>query len=146
MSSLRTTDEAEIRQRIDTLLAALRAMDLAGVMALYAPDIVSFDIAPPCGTSEWGRRDSSGWTSLPRTSRHWGTKLRDLSITLAGDVAFVHSLNRISGTLPTGGSTDLWLRWTAGLRKIGGAWLIVHDHVSVPADFASGRAMLDLQP
>lgn len=42
-----TTDEADIRQRIDRLVEALRAMDLEGVMSLYAPDIVSFDIVPP---------------------------------------------------------------------------------------------------
>jgi hypothetical protein len=41
------TDEADIRQRIDRLVEALRAMDLEGVMSLYAPDIVSFDIVPP---------------------------------------------------------------------------------------------------
>jgi hypothetical protein len=27
-----------------------------------------------------------------------------------------------------------------------GKWLIVHDHISVPADFESGKAMLDLKP
>ena len=33
-----------------------------------------------------------------------------------------------------------------GLRKMNGHWLIVHDHVSVPTDFESGKAMLDLKP
>ena len=41
------TDEADIRQRIDRLVEALRAMDLEGVMSVYAPDIVSYDIVPP---------------------------------------------------------------------------------------------------
>jgi ketosteroid isomerase-like protein len=41
---------------------------------------------------------------------------------------------------------DLWVRWTACFRSIGGAWLIVHDHVSVPTDFGHGRARLDLVP
>ena len=50
------------------------------------------------------------------------------------------------GTLHNGTRTDLWLRWTAGLRKIDGVWLIAHDQVSVPVDFASGRALFDLQP
>ena len=47
MAIQRATDEASIRQRIDELVEALRAMDLEGVMSLYAPDIVSFDIVPP---------------------------------------------------------------------------------------------------
>jgi hypothetical protein len=30
--------------------------------------------------------------------------------------------------------------------KTDGNWLIAHDHVSVPLDVASGRALLDLKP
>ena len=57
-----------------------------------------------------------------------------------------HSLNRISGALKDGTKVDQWVRWTAGLRKVDGSWLIVHDHVSVPTDFATGKSMLDLEP
>jgi hypothetical protein len=32
------------------------------------------------------------------------------------------------------------------LRKIDGNWLIVHDHVSVPIDRQSGKALLNLEP
>jgi len=62
------------------------------------------------------------------------------------DVAFGHSLNRITGTLKNGHRSEVWHRWTACFRKIDGTWLIAHDHVSVPIDFESGRALLDLQP
>ena len=47
MTTQRATDEANIRQRINTCVEALRAMDLEGLMSLYAPDIVSFDIVAP---------------------------------------------------------------------------------------------------
>ena len=53
---------------------------------------------------------------------------------------------RMKDTLVSGLSTDVWLRWTACLRLIKGVWVVVHGHVSVPADLASGRAVLDLQP
>jgi hypothetical protein len=46
----------------------------------------------------------------------------------------------------TVGAGDLWLRWTACLRLIEGVWAVVHAHVSVPADLARSRAVLDLQP
>jgi ketosteroid isomerase-like protein len=62
------------------------------------------------------------------------------------DLAFTHSVNRMRGTLKSGERTDLWLRWTACFRKIGGRWLITHEHVSVPADLENGKAMLDLRP
>jgi ketosteroid isomerase-like protein len=39
-----------------------------------------------------------------------------------------------------------WVRWTAGLRKVDGTWLIVHDQVSVPVDYTTGEALLNLEP
>jgi ketosteroid isomerase-like protein len=58
----------------------------------------------------------------------------------------VHILERMSGTLNGGEKSDIWMRATSGLRKMGGRWYIVHDHISVPADFATGKAVLDLKP
>jgi ketosteroid isomerase-like protein len=40
----RTSEEAEIRQLIDGFQRAIRAKDLSGVLSVYAPDIVSFDL------------------------------------------------------------------------------------------------------
>jgi ketosteroid isomerase-like protein len=39
--------EALIRQRVEDLVKALRAKDIDSVMSLYAPNLVSFDLAPP---------------------------------------------------------------------------------------------------
>jgi ketosteroid isomerase-like protein len=47
MATQHATEEADIRQRIDQLVGAIRAMDLEGVKPIYAPGIVSFDIVPP---------------------------------------------------------------------------------------------------
>src|SRR5262245_61728556 len=63
-----------------------------------------------------------------------------------GTLAFVHSLNHVSGTLPSGHTSDLWLRWTACFRRIDGVWLVVHNHASVPADLEHGQAVLNLRP
>ena len=40
-------DEANIRQRIDKYVTAIRAKNLVHVMSIFAPDIVSFDIVLP---------------------------------------------------------------------------------------------------
>ena len=75
-----------------------------------------------------------------------GYEIHDLNITVGDDVAFAHSLNRLSGTMNNGQKTDLWLRSTACFRKINGKWLIVHTQVSVPVDLEHGKAVLDLKP
>jgi ketosteroid isomerase-like protein len=61
-------------------------------------------------------------------------------------VAFTHCLARISGAARTGTERAYWVRWTACFRKFDGIWFIMHDQVSVPLDFKSGRALLDLEP
>ena len=146
MATQHAIDEADIRQRIDKAVAALRAMDLEGVMSLYAPDIVSFDIVPPLRHvgAEAKRKNWVG--AFAMYQRPLGYEIRDLTITLGDDVAFGHSLNRVSGTLRNGNKTDFWLRWTTCFRKIDGSWLIAHDQVSVPLDLESGRALLNLAP
>jgi len=139
-------DEADIRQRMDTLVQAIRAMNLEGAKPIYAPDIVSFDIVPPLqhvgAEAKW-----KNWVDVFSVyQRPLGYEIHDLTLTVGDDVAFGHSLNRISGTLKNGNRTDYWVRWTGCFRKIDGNWLIVHDQVSVPLDVESGKALLNLKP
>ena len=47
MAARHAKDGADIRQRIDKLAGAIRTTDLEGVMSMYSPDVVSFDIVPP---------------------------------------------------------------------------------------------------
>ena len=146
MATQHAVAEADIRQLIDKLVEAVRTMDLEGVNSIYAPDIVSFDIVPPLqhvgAEAKW-----KNWVDVfTAYQRPLGYQTGDLAIVVGDDMAFGYSLNRISGTLKNGNSSDYWVRWTACFRKIDGSWLIVHDHVSVPLDVQSGRALLDLKP
>jgi ketosteroid isomerase-like protein len=140
------SNEAQILRRIGKLVEAVRAGDLDGVMSSYAPDVVTFDIVAPLQKlGADGKREN--WRSVFATYQPpLGYEVRDVAIAVSGDVAFAHSLNRVSGTLRNGSQIAQWLRWTACFRKIGAEWRIVHDHVSVPTDFATGRAMLGLAP
>jgi ketosteroid isomerase-like protein len=137
--------EALIRQRVEHLAKAVRAKDIDGLMPLYAPDIVSFDIVPPLRYVGADRKRRA-WQDAFAAYGHIAYEVRDLNVTTHGELAFVHSLNHVNGTLASGHVTDLWLRWTACFQRIDGAWLVVHDHVSVPADLAHGQAVLNLTP
>ena len=139
-------EEAEIKRVIESGVEAIRDKNIEGIMSLYAPEVVSFDIVPPLqyiGADAFRKAWEAVFTSFQGAI---GYEIHDLSITVGDDVAFIHSLNRISGTLNTGQQTDLWLRWTACFRKINGKWLIVHHQNSVPVDLKTGRAVLSLKP
>jgi ketosteroid isomerase-like protein len=137
--------DALIRQRVEDLVKAIRAKDVDRITSLYAPDLVSFDLTPPLryvGADGKRRAWQEAFAALRGPIAY---EVRDLNVTTHGELAFVHSLNHINVTLP-GGPVDMWLRWTACFRHIDGVWLVVHDHVSVPADLEHGQAALNLTP
>jgi len=139
-------NDAAIRELIDGFVKAIRAKDIDGVMSVFAPEAVSFDVGPPLqhGGGEAFRKR---WQELFESYQGpIDYEVRDLSITAGDDVAFSHSLNRIGGTEKNGQKADRWLRWTACYRKTNGKWLIVHEQVSVPVDLRSGKAVMDLRP
>ena len=137
--------EAQIRALIDDWARAMRAKDVDGVMAHYAPDAVTFDLAPPLISTGADARGLQAWFSTWQSPL--GYEIRDLNITAGDEVAFCHSLNRLSGTKTDGEKADIWFRLTLGLRRIGGEWRIAHQHESVPFYMdGSYRAAVDLKP
>jgi len=146
IEATKKNDEAEIKRVIERGVEAVCDKNIEGVMSLYAPEVVSFDIVPPLrylGADEFRKAWEEVFSSFQGPI---GYELHDFTITMGDDVAFTYSLNRISGTMNNGQKTDLWLRWTACFRKIYGQWLIVHHHNSVPVNLEHGKAVLDLKP
>ena len=141
-------NEGEVRQLLDRWGKAFRAKDIDGVMAVYAPGtaVVAFDVIPPLervGSKSYRKNYEDFFATYEGPLDY---ELRDLRIVAGKDVAFIHCLERVSGTLKGGQKSDLWLRVTSGLQKMNGRWFIIHDHISVPMDFETGKALLDLKP
>jgi ketosteroid isomerase-like protein len=91
---------------------------------VYASDIVSFDLVQPMqhvGIAAYRRPWEETFASF---EGRIGYEVSNLTITAAGDVAFSHSLNQMSGTMNSGQSTSMWVRWTACFRKLDGRWRI----------------------
>ena len=104
----------------------------------------AFDIIEPLqfvGTRAYNKP----WQDVFERFQTLAYEVRDLRITAGDDVAFSHSLNHIHGVMTNGQKTALWLRFTAGYRKVEGKWLIAHIQASVPSDLATGKAKLALR-
>jgi len=136
----------EIRGWLDRWTKAVIKQDVDAIMALYADDVVAYDLVPPLayvGKSAY-RGDYQQFFSQYEGNLH--VEVRDLHVGASGELGYATGLNRISGTLKNGQKSGVWVRFTSLFRKSNGRWLGFHDHVSVPADIESGKAMLDLQP
>jgi ketosteroid isomerase-like protein len=139
-------DEAEIRQRLNLLVDAIQAKDLEALRQLYAADVVSFDVEAPL--QHLGvEAKLANWARAFLAFQDVAYEVRHLSVAVSDGLAFGHCFARLHGTLQSGAATrGMWVRGTFCFRKIGGNWLIVHDHASVPLDLQTGEGVTNLAP
>ncbi len=141
-------DKAQIATLLNAFTAALRAKDARATVALYARDVVAYDLAPPL---EIKARTMRRPNHIQQWFDTWKGPIRStpkaLEIVVGKDVAYAFGLRHMTGTKTDGKRADLWFRATACFRREGGAWKIAHMHNSVPfAMDGSGRALLGLKP
>jgi ketosteroid isomerase-like protein len=140
-------DESRIRELLAERETAMRAGDVERLVSRYAAGIVKFDLAPPLLNPNPGDVDAlKNW--LAGFAGPVDYEIRDQEVTAGEDVAYGHSLHRLTAT-PYGATEkfDLWFRVTVCLRKIDGDWWITHEHNSTPFHMdGSFKAALDLKP
>ena len=137
---------AGIRSWLDQWTKVFTEKNVDAIMALYADDVVAYDVVPPLqyvGKDAY-RKDYESFLSQYEGNLH--VEVRDLHVGTTGDFGYAAGLELIGGTLKNGQKSDVWLRFTSLFRKVNGKWLDFHDHVSVPAEMESGKAMLELKP
>ena len=136
----------EIHGWLDRWTKAVSAKDVDRVMELYTDDVVAYDVVPPLeyvGKAAY-RADYQQFFSQYDSDLHVET--RDLHVGASGEFGYASGLQMISGTLKHGQKSGMWVRFTSLYRKVNGKWLDFHDHVSVPVEIESGKALLDLKP
>ena len=137
-------DEGQIRDRLNEWTRALHAKDLGALTALYAPDTIAFDLMPPSQVdASHYRKNFERWFGSMQGPIEY--EIHDLRVTMSDDVAFSHNLGHVKGTRANGEKADYWVRVTVGLQKRNGEWLVIHDHVSMPFDMETGKAVRDLR-
>lgn len=142
-----TGQESEVLALVDEWAEGVRTKDVDRILQHYTDDAVLFDLAPPLSYvgKEAYRKSLEGW--LLSFDGPIGYEFTDLDVNVGGDVAFVHSVNHMTGRRKGGEKTDVWLRATVGFQKTGGRWLVTHEHVSVPFYMdGSFKAAVDLKP
>jgi len=72
--------------------------------------------------------------------------MTDLNVTADRTLGCAHVIVHSVFTDKGGHKTETNVRTTDVFRKAGGKWLIVHEHNSVPVDFATGKADLMTKP
>jgi uncharacterized protein (TIGR02246 family) len=134
MTETKPDEERAVRQVIESWAAAVRARDYDGILANHTPDFVMFDVPPPfesVGLAAYRKTWDLflGWSSGPPRF-----EIHDMRVVAGSDVAFAFAKMGCYGPDAEGKPEPLDFRLTIGLQRIGGRWLIAHEHHSVPAD------------
>jgi ketosteroid isomerase-like protein len=139
----------------DTILALLRQRedaiargDAEGVIAPLSDDVVLFDLLPPLLYRGPEAKDAEGLRAWFGTWENGvEARLHHPTVMVEADMAVVHGLQRMQGVKRGEGPLDQWMRMTVVLRRSGGSWRIVHEHLSFPLKMdGSGLAATDLKP
>jgi uncharacterized protein (TIGR02246 family) len=144
----RDDDKSEITAVEQRVLEGMKAKDVDKIMSCYTPDetLFVFDVIPPrqyVGASAY-RKDWEGLFAQYPGPIEAG--MSDLSVTADRTLGYAHLVVHAVFTDKDGNKTDTSVRTTDVFRKTGGKWLIVHEHNSVPVDFATGKADLTAKP
>jgi uncharacterized protein (TIGR02246 family) len=115
----------------DAWAAAMKAGNVDAVVALYAPDAVLY--APDDMEARGTAAIRAGYTNMLG-----GMTITDVQINTqyqtVGDLSISFGTAMLTMVPKTGGSpTQMTVRVTSAAKKIGGKWLYVVDHASVPA-------------
>ena len=138
-----SVDQAQIRGLIESCARAIATKDPDAVAAHYTTDLVAFDMMPPLRLDMRGyKQNYAQWFADIEGQIDY--EIGELKIVANGDTGFCTMINRVRYTMKSGEKNDGRVRITLGLRKIGGKWLAAHEHISVPFDMSSGKALMNL--
>ncbi|MEZ0391816.1 MAG: nuclear transport factor 2 family protein [Pseudobdellovibrionaceae bacterium] len=139
-----STAEGHIRQLIENISIAIEERDLEQIMAAYTSDAVIYDARDALEIDKEGLRKS--WEECFQVTKDFRSEIDEVTVIAEGNLGFSHCLAHTTGTTTSGENVDNWIRLTDCYRLIDGDWKVIHEHVSMPGDFVTGKILLDIKP
>jgi len=129
-------DKAAIQALEDTYNEGFITKDVDKVMSVYIPgkQLFVFDVVPPReyrGADAYKKDYQELFAMFPGPIKN---VISEQTIHVVGSVAWGHNIQSGEFTAKDGSTVKIVARTTDIYRKIGGKWLIVEEHNSVPVD------------
>ncbi|HEX4407974.1 MAG TPA: nuclear transport factor 2 family protein [Xanthobacteraceae bacterium] len=131
--SQQSEDEKKIRAFIERWSKAVRNEDRAGIRADHHHDILMFDVPPPFQSRGIDAYMATWEMFLSMVEKPVEFNFTDVEVTAGADVAFATAIGHCINIDSARQREPLDFRLTMGLRKIGGRWIVTHEHHSLPA-------------
>ena len=139
----------EVQNILENYTTAVREKDVEKFVSAYASDIHVYDC--------WGDWELVGFSRWRESVKEWFDGLSEEGVTLKidfgdvaveenSDLAFVRCVVTFAAYNELGQKLrQIANRFTFGLRKEEGSWLIRHQHSSLPINMETGRAFFNLR-
>ncbi len=122
----------EVMTLLERFDAALNKKDLDALAKCYDDNVRVFDVGAQVEGFGGLRRL---WEScFPYFTKPIEIERRDINMHVNDGMAIVSFYSRIKGVETDNPAATSWLRTTMCMKKIDGAWKIVHDHISFPVN------------
>ena len=133
-------DSAEVAWLVSKRAAAIRSRDAEYLASRYAPDAVTFGVAPPLSPFA-GEARRVAWIRawLRRFPDPIDHRVLDLTVSVAGDFAFCRSLDALV-VGPPSRRRAVRFETVLGLRRVGGVWLVEAERVT-PSHSTASRGL-----
>ncbi len=122
----------EIMALLERFDAALNKKDLDALAKCYDDNVRVFDVMAQ--VSGYGELRSLWEHCFPYFTNPIEIERRDIEMHVNDSLAIVTFYSRVSGVQTDSPAATSWLRTTMCMKKIDGAWKIVHDHISFPVN------------
>jgi uncharacterized protein (TIGR02246 family) len=126
-------NESAVRDLLERWAAAVREKQLPAVLAHHDRDLVMFDVPPPFESRGLDAYEATWQLFYSSQPEPVAFDIKWMQVVAGEDVAFAYAHMQCAERAEGGGRMPLDFRLTVGLRKVGGRWVIVHEHHSVPA-------------
>lgn len=140
----------KVQDVLENYKTAIYEKDVEKFLFLYAPEIHIYDC--------WGNWECKGISSWKENVEVWFNGLSEDGVLLKVDfhdlvveentyLAFVHcAVTFAAHQVETGKILrQMTNRFTYGLKKVNGTWLITHEHSSLPINMETGKGIFNLK-
>ncbi len=138
-----------VMESLRGLIEAYQARDLDRILSRYVSgdQLIVFDVVAPrqyVGVEGYRKSWAALMDAFPGPPK---AELIDPYVEVSGEMGYSRAIVHYVVTDKDGKpQMDLAARLSDVYRKIGGRWLVVHEHVSWPVEFLSGKADMQSKP
>lgn len=140
----------KVQDVLENYRTAIYEKDVEKFLSMYAPNVHIYDC--------WGNWESKGISSWKENVVDWfnglsedgillNVEFNDLVVEEDSDLAFVHCAVTFAAYQEDSGEKlrQITNRFTYGLKKVNGSWVIAHEHSSLPISIETGKGIFNLR-